>query len=264
MLEFEKVTAGYGRTSVLHEVSFSLRPGRLTVMLGRNGSGKSTLLACANQELPYQGTIRMNGEDLALLPPRERAKRVAILPQSVPAPCLSVEELAQFGRNPYLDLGRRLSREDKRAVEAALRDADVQQLRNRWVSTLSGGERQRANLAMILAQNTPVIVLDEPTAHMDPCHEAAFLNRLDKLRREQQKTLLVILHDLNLAAAYADDMVVLDGGSVVFAGTTEECLSRRILEETFRVRKFMADEGQIFFSAAQPRDTETGGTEKWL
>lgn len=254
MLEFEKIAAGYGRTAVLHGVSFSLRPGRLTVMLGRNGSGKSTLLACANQELPYQGLISFHGEDLALLPPRERAKRVAILPQSVPAPHLSVEELAQFGRNPYLDLGRRLSREDKRAVETALREADVETLRDRCVATLSGGERQRANLAMILAQNAPVIVLDEPTAHMDPCHEAAFLGRIAKLRQEQKKTFLVILHDLNLAVSYADDIVVLDQGRIVFAGTTARCLREQVLERTFQVRRFTAEEGRIFFSAALPRE----------
>ena len=254
MLEFEKIDAGYGRTSVLHEVSFSLRPGRLTVMLGRNGSGKSTLLSCANQELPYQGLISFHGEDLALLSPRERAKRVAILPQSVPAPHLSVEELAQFGRNPYLDLGRRLSREDKRAVETALWDADADSLRQRCVATLSGGERQRANLAMILAQNAPVIVLDEPTAHMDPCHEAAFLGRISRLRREQKKTFLVILHDLNLAVAYADDIVVLDQGRIVFAGTTAQCLQEQVLEQTFQVRRFTAEKGRIFFSAALPRE----------
>lgn len=254
MLEFENVTAGYGKSAVLHDVSFALQPGHLTVMLGRNGSGKSTLLACANQEIAYGGRIRIGEQDLAKLPPRERAKQVAILPQSVPAPHLSVEELTEFGRNPYLDLGRRLSGEDRRAVAEALKNADVEALRDRSVATLSGGEQQRANLSMILAQNTPVIVLDEPTAHMDPCHEAAFLNQIHKLR--QEKTFLIILHDLNLAVAYADDLVVLDGGRIVFSGPTEQCLQQQILEKTFRVRRFTArqdDEIHTFFSAVPPR-----------
>ena len=252
MLEFRDICAGYGEKSVLKNVSFSLRPHRLTVLLGRNGSGKSTLLACLNQELPYTGQILEGEKNLAFLHPKERARTVAVLPQTMPAPHITAEELAAFGRNPYLDLTGRLSEKDREMVRRAMEDADALQLRERFVDTLSGGERQRVNLAMILAQNTPIALLDEPTAHMDQAYEAAFLRQLRVIKQQRKKTFLVILHDLTLAAEYADDLVVLDGGEVVYAGTKEGCLEAGIIEKTFGVRCYRFRENgeeKIFFSA---------------
>ena len=118
------------------------------------------------------------------------------------------------------------------------------------MDTLSGGEKQRAALAMILAQNTPIALLDEPTAHMDLSHEAAFLQMLTSLKQKKKKTFLVVLHDLTVAAQYADDFVVLDGGRLVFAGTKQECLDGEILEKTFSLKRYtVGEEGRIFFSA---------------
>lgn len=252
MLQFHNISARYGEKEVLHEVSFSLRPHRLTVLLGPNGSGKSTLLRCLNQELPYTGTITEGEKNLALLPPKERARTVAILPQTMPAAHIRGEELAAFGRSPYLDLTGRLSEKDREMVTRGLTDADALDLRDRYVDTLSGGERQRVNLAMILAQNTPIALLDEPTAHMDQSYEAAFLRRLTQIKHQRKKTFLVILHDLTLAAEFADDLVVLDRGRVCFAGTKEDCLKQNVLEQTFSVRRFTVQENgeeHIFFSA---------------
>lgn len=252
MLEFRDICAGYGGKSVLKKVSFSLRPHRLTVLLGRNGSGKSTLLACLNQELPYTGQILEGEKNLALLDPKERARTVAVLPQTMPAPHITAEELVGLGRTPYLDLTGRLSEKDREMVRRAMEDADALDLLGRFVDTLSGGERQRVYLAMILAQNTPIALLDEPTAHMDQVYEAAFLRQLRSIKQQRKKTFLVILHDLTLAAEYADDLVVLDGGEVVFAGTKEACLDAGIIEKTFGVRcyRFCRDGAEkIFFSA---------------
>ena len=252
MLEIENLSVGFGNRQVLSDVSFSLRPHRLTVMVGRNGSGKSTLLSCINQQIPYTGTICDGQRNLALTPPRERAQAIAILPQALPAPHITAREMVSLGRNPWLDFTGRLTGADKQAVEAALRDADALELAQRYTDTLSGGERQRVALAMILAQNTPVALLDEPTAHMDLKYEAAFLELLQKLKQERKKTFLVVLHDLTLAARYADDLIVLDGGKMVFSGSKEDCLEQRILEKTFGLRRFaIAAEGEkrIFFAA---------------
>lgn len=252
MLEFRDVCVRYGSREVLNHVSFSVRPHRLTVLLGRNGSGKSTLLRCLNQELPYTGQILEGEKNLAFLNPKERSRTAAILPQTMPAPHITVEELVALGRNPYLDLTGRLSRKDKEAVQQALTDAAVLELRDRFVDTLSGGERQRGYLGMILAQNTPIALLDEPTAHMDQSYEASFLKRLRRIKQQRKKTFLVILHDLTLAAEYADDLVVLDGGKVCFAGTKEECLQAGIIEKTFDVRCYRVcshGEEKVFFSA---------------
>lgn len=247
MLEIKNVSVRFGQKQILDNVSFSLRPHRLTALVGRNGSGKSTLLNCVNQQIPYTGEIREGEQNLALIPPRERAKAIAILPQTLPTPHITGRELAAFGRNPYLDFTGRLTDADRQAVERALRDADALSLEDRYADTLSGGEKQRIVLAMILAQNTHIALLDEPTAHMDLGYEAAFLELLQKLKTERKKTFLVILHDLAQAVRYADDLVVLDDGKVVFAGSKEECLEKEILENTFHLKRYSA-EGRFFFA----------------
>lgn len=248
MLEIKNVSVRYGEKEILKDVSFSLQPHRLTVLVGRNGSGKSTLLSCVNRQIPYSGSIWAEKKNLALLPPRERAKTVAILPQTLPAPHIPAADMVAFGRNPYLDFTGRLTEKDREMVAAALRDVQGEGFARRYVDTLSGGEKQRIALAMILAQNTPLALLDEPTAHMDQSYEENFLCLLQELKTRKKKTFLVILHDLTLAARYADDIVVLEEGCIVFAGTKEECLEKRILEETFGLKRYTVED-KIFFSA---------------
>ena len=248
MLEFNKVSVRIGEKQILEDVSFCVRPHRLTVLVGRNGSGKSTLLAAANQRIPYTGQILEGEKNLALLPARERAKAVAILPQTMATPHITAEEMVSLGRNPYLDFTGRLTDKDRQMVRSALTDTSAAELSERYVDTLSGGELQRVRLAMVLAQNTPIALLDEPTSHMDQSHEAAFLELLTDLKKRKKKTFLVILHDLTLAAEYADDIVVLEEGNVVFAGTKEDCLREQILEKAFNLKRYTA-EHKIFFSA---------------
>ena len=251
MLEIKDLSVNFGPRKVLDRVSFSLGPQRLTVLVGRNGAGKSTLFGCVNQQIPYGGAITWESGDLAKLQPRQRAKTIAILPQSLPWPQITGREMVALGRNPYLDFTGKLREADREAVETALEEAQAWDLADRYVNTLSGGEKQRIALAMILAQNTPVALLDEPTAHLDLGHEAAFLDRLLQLKNTKRKTFLLILHDLNLAVRYADERVVLDGGRVVFAGEKEICLERGVLEATFGLKRYtMTDEAgmHIFFA----------------
>ena len=241
MLKIENLSVRFGQKRVLDQVSFTLKPRRLTVLVGRNGVGKSTLLGCVNQQLPYTGTIREGDRDLARLAPRQRAKTIAILPQSLPSPHITARELVSLGRNPYLDFTGRLTEEDRQAVEEALRDAAAAELAERYVDTLSGGEKQRIALAMILAQNTPIALLDEPTAHMDLGYEASFLELLRKLAAERERTFLLILHDL-----------VLDAGKIVFAGGKAECLEQEVLEKTFGLKRYRTSDSareRLFFSA---------------
>jgi len=248
MLEIHNLSVTYGSTRVLWDVNLSLRHGRLTALVGRNGSGKSTLLSCVNQQTSYSGEILLDGENLAALSPRERAKRIAIAPQNLPSPHITAREMAAFGRNPWLDFTGRLTPKDNRIVAEALERCGVRDLSERYVDTLSGGEKQRLILAMILAQGAPMALLDEPTAHMDQKYQAEFLELLGK----QEGTFLVILHDLSLAVRYAGDIIVLDRGQAVFCGSREECLEREILEKTFGLRRFTVRDGEeerIFFSA---------------
>lgn len=246
MLTFHNIGIRLGGKQILQDVTFSLRPHRLTALVGRNGSGKSTLLSCVNQQFPYTGQILEGEKNLALISDRERAKAIAFLPQTLPAPHITAREMVAFGRTPYLDFTGRLTQQDNAAIDRALEDAMATEFADRYVDTLSGGERQRVALAMILAQNTPIALLDEPTAHMDQGYEAAFLRTLTVLKSERKKTFLVVLHDLTTAMQYADDLIVLEEGRLAFAGTKEQCLENCILERTFDLQRYTADD-QIFF-----------------
>lgn len=183
---------------------------------------------------------------------RERAKAIAVLPQILEKPHVTVEEFVMFGRTPYLNFYQKPSEEDVQAVQQAMKDAGVEGLRNKMVDCLSGGERQKAYIAMILAQQTKLIILDEPTTYMDMENETAFLNLLTKLKKNHKKTLLVIMHNLAQAVRYADHILVLDKQRIVFDGTKEECLQSDILEQVFHVKKHIfMEEGTryVFFDA---------------
>ena len=247
MLTLHNISVRLDGRQILQDVSFDLRPQRLTALVGKNGSGKSTLLSCVNQLFPYQGEILEGEKNLALLPPRERAKTIAILPQTLPAPHITAEEMVSFGRTPYMDFAGRLMQYDRQAVEKAMKDTRCEAFVHRYVDTLSGGERQRIALAMILAQSTPIALLDEPTAHMDQRYAADFLQMLTDLKIQEKKTFLVVLHDLSTAVQYADDLIVLEDGKVVFAGTKEQCLKTEVLENTFDLQRYIAKE-RIFFA----------------
>ena len=224
MLAFEHLSASYGKNKILEDVCFPLIPHKITAIIGKNGSGKSTLVSCLN----------------------------AILPQVLTTPSVTVEELTAFGRNPYLDFSRRLTQADREAVEAAMAQAGVDSMRGRPVNRLSGGERQKAFLAMILAQDTRILVLDEPTTYMDVAVEAGFFRLLQDLKEKRKKTLMVVLHNLSQALRYADYVAVLHERRVCYYGSVEECCASGKIEEIFQVKKFEVVENgekRIFFSA---------------
>ena len=244
MIEFRDISLRLGRKRILQNISFSLPERGITVLAGPNGSGKTSLLSCVNGQRSYEGTICWNGEDLSLLPPAERAKRIALLPQSMPAPHVTAFELAAFGRSPWLGISGKLQSADEEKVLGALAAVNAADLAGRYVDSLSGGERQRAALAMILAQDTPCILLDEPTAHLDPACTAEFLEQLLPLKAE--KSILLVLHDLSLAASVADHVAVLEAGQLRFFGTKEACLQEKIFETVFHVHRFAAGDRSFF------------------
>lgn len=251
-LAFKHLNVVRGNTQVLSDVTFSLRAHRFTVLLGKNGSGKSTLVSALNQMIPYQGEILLDGEPVALLSHRERAKRIAVLPQTLFRVPVLTKDLIAFGRNPYVDLAGRLSPLDKEIILQAAKDTGVVPLLDRFVHKLSGGECQKAYLAMILAQNTRTIVLDEPTTYMDMAYAKAFLQLLCTLKMQRKKTFLVIMHDLSHALEYADDVIILSEGKVVFAGTKQRCLKEEYIERTFSLQRYTTcnaqGEEKIFFA----------------
>ena len=237
MITFENLTVSYGKRKILDGVSFPLVPRKLTALIGRNGAGKSTLLSCVNQERAYTGKILYENRELAGIPVRERARLIALLPQVLAAPPVTVEELARFGRSPYLDLGKRLTEADRRIVQEAMETAGVAGLGAQRVDRLSGGERQKAYFAMMLAQKTPLMVMDEPTTYMDMAYEKSFFQMLKERIDRDQMTLLVILHDLSQALRQADYLAVLDSGRLAFYGTAAACAETGVIESVFGVEK---------------------------
>lgn len=237
MLQAHGINLSIGGKKILRDVEFSLPQKEITVLLGKNGSGKSTLFSCIGGRLPYRGDILLDGKNIKAVSPRERAKKLSILPQILPSPDITVEQLAVYGRNPYLGLGKRLSSRDHEAVFRALEQSGASLFRHKLVSTLSGGERQKAYIAMILAQNTPLILLDEPTTYMDMEYRAEFLNFLSDLNKIEGKTIFAVMHDLTEAVGFAQNIMLLENGRLTFCGKTESCLEKGAIEQAFHVKK---------------------------
>ena len=227
---------------VLREVDLELQPGDLVALLGANGSGKTTLLRLLSGALrPEAGVVQVAGRPVGEWPRMALAQRVAVLPQHLELPeGFRVSELVAMGRAPH---ARRLfgsTAEDELAVERALRDADAVELADRYPHELSGGERQRVLVAMALAQEPELLLLDEPTLHLDLAHQVSLLQQLRRLRGQRNLTVLAVLHDLNLAAAFARRIAVLDGGVVVADGPAREVLSPDLVSRVFGVTVEMA------------------------
>ena len=233
---FDGVSAAYRGKQVLENVSFRAGAGEMTALLGRNGVGKTTLLRClGGEKRDYSGKILLDGVDVRELDRDALARRLACLPQNLPAPHVTVAELVAFGRAPYLSLLGKLRPEDRERVDWALESVGMENFANAFTDTLSGGQRKKAFLAMTLAQDTPAVVLDEPAAHLDTASRFEILELISTLCRETGKTFLVVMHDLPEVFRYAHRAVVLHRGEVAFDGTPRDCLGSGIPESCFGI-----------------------------
>ncbi len=246
MLKIENLCVRSGKTEILENINLEIKPHTVTVIFGRNAAGKSTLLSCLTGERKYTGTVSFAGKNLAMLTARERATLVALLPQHLPKTQLTVEELVRLGRTPYLDFARRFSDEDALQAENALSDVGITQLKERRLDSVSGGERQKAYLAMVLAQNTRLIAFDEPTTYVDARFSRELYGILAELVRKKKKTVLAVMHDLTAGMEIADNVVILDGGRVIFAGDKLAARESGIIEKTFSVSSYEA-QGKVFY-----------------
>lgn len=231
------LSAGFGDKTVLHNLSLAVAKGQILAIIGPNGSGKSTLLKVLSRSLrPIKGSVLLDGRDLQSLPTRDLARQLAILHQASRAPAdLTVRDLVEYGRFPYQRWWKGKNDEDKSVVEWALEQTGLVELAARPVSTLSGGEQQRAWIAMALAQKPRILLLDEPTTYLDICHQLEILDLIRQLNKEQGITIVMVLHDLNYAARYADNIAVLRQGSLYAAGHPAEIITPTMLREVFQV-----------------------------
>ena len=235
MLEFRRLTAGYGRQPVLRDLDLALSPGEITVIGGLNGCGKSTLLRTASGLLPpLGGQVLLEGAPLEELSPQQRAMRMAYLPQGRNVPELTALRMVLHGRFAYLSFPRQYRREDFDAARAALEWVGCSHLAQRGMASLSGGERQKVYIAMALAQDTGVILMDEPTTYLDI--RARFeVMELARHLAGMGKTVVMVLHDLDLTLRYARRVILLDGGGVVADGAPADLCANGSVECVFGV-----------------------------
>ena len=249
MLEFRHVSITLRKRCILSDITCRLRSGGITVLLGENGSGKSTLFRAVNREIAYCGEILLEGASLTALSRRERARRMALLPQVLPTPAMTVRELVSLGRTPHRGLLAHPDATDEAAVTRALERTALSAYADRPLATLSGGERQRAFLGMVLAQEARLLLLDEPTTYLDADARRSLLSLLRQIVREEGKTALLVLHDVNDALRIADEILLLDGGSTAFHGSRDRFLSEGWPERRLGLTKHtvMGDEIPFYY-----------------
>jgi iron complex transport system ATP-binding protein len=235
LLAARGLSAGYPGRRVIDELDLEIAPGRMTMIIGANACGKSTLLSVlARVNSPLAGAVELDGRDVATIPRRGFAQTVGLLPQHPSAPDgLTVTELVARGRHPHRGVFQRWNAADTERVDEAMRRTGVTELADRPVGDLSGGQRQRVWIAMALAQNPRILLLDEPTTFLDLSHQIEVLDLLRDLNRTDGTTIVVVLHELNLAARYADDLVVMSHGRIVAHGTAAEVMTPEVISEAF-------------------------------
>jgi iron complex transport system ATP-binding protein len=237
-LAVEAARFGYGGRTVIDGLDLRVPPGRVTVIVGANACGKSTLLrGMARLLVPERGAVLLDGKDIHRARTREVALALGLLPQSPAAPeGIAVADLVARGRNPHHTLLGRWTPADDAALARAMEATGVLDLADRSVDELSGGQRQRVWIAMALAQETDVLLLDEPTTYLDVTHQVEVLDLLTDLNHERGTTIVMVLHDLNLAARYADHLVAVKDGALYAAGDAAEVVTRRTVEDVFGLR----------------------------
>ncbi len=237
MLQLQNITVKYGERTALQGIDLSVKPGEIMALVGPNGAGKTTLIRAASGVRPLaMGRILANGVDQARLSPELRARAMAVVPQARNLPdAFTVWETVLLGRTPYLGWLGQPSSKDLERVHWALERTDSLPLANRFIGQLSGGEQQRVLLARALAQETPILLLDEPTAHLDLHYQASLLTLLRQLAQECQLAVLMAVHDLNLAALFSDRVALLVNGRLQAIGLPVEVLTEANLSAAFQV-----------------------------
>ncbi|ANQ70977.1 ABC transporter ATP-binding protein [Rhodococcus sp. 008] len=254
-LRAEKIELRYADRTIVDELSLEIPDGGFTVVVGPNGCGKSTLLRALGRMLaPRSGRVVLDGNDIRSYRNKEVARRIALLPQSPLSPgAISVADLVSRGRYPYQSMLRQWSPEDEHVVSEALNEVGMRYAADQLVDELSGGQRQRVWIAMTLAQRTPVLLLDEPTTFLDIAHQIEVLDLCSQLH-QSGRTLVAVLHDLNLAARYATHVVAMRSGKIVMQGSASDVFTPELLREVFDLEALVLEDPETGRPLVVPRD----------
>ncbi|WP_096200365.1 ABC transporter ATP-binding protein [Bacillus sp. FJAT-45350] len=234
-IQTNKLSVGYNDRLLFQSLNLTIPRGQISVFVGSNGCGKSTLLRSMTRLLkPAEGSVLLEGKDVHRMSSREVAKKMGILPQSPISPeGLTVYDLVKQGRYPHQSWLKRWTEEDTEKVDAAMKATRVDELRDRPVDELSGGQRQRAWIAMTLAQDSDIILLDEPTTYLDMTHQIEILDLLFELNEKHSRTIIMVLHDINLASRYAHNIIAIKDGAVFNQGTPEDIINCDLVRSVF-------------------------------
>lgn len=242
MLKIEGLTVSYGARRVLNNISLEVDTGEILALIGPNGAGKSTLIRAASGVVPVDSGMLLWNENsapsrqLLSLSPMERARTLAVVPQAASMPpAFTVWETVLMGRTPHLNFLGQVSRKDETIARLALQKVDALDLSERRVGELSGGEQQRVLLARALTQTTPILLLDEPTSNLDLHYQVSFMETVRTLARQDKLAVLVALHDLNLAARYADRVALLVDGEIIAAGSPQQVLTPQLISAAYHL-----------------------------
>lgn len=234
---FEHITIGYGKKRVINDMTMEFPEGKIITIIGPNGSGKSSLLKTVSKAVvPKSGKVLFGGRELKSYPPKLLAQKIGYLAQvHTSPPDIDVRTLVSYGRYPYTRLGRGLTERDREVIDRSLELTGLSGLEKQLVATLSGGERQRAWIAMTICQEPEILILDEPTTYLDISYQVEVLELVQYLNRKLGITIVMVLHDLNLAAKYSDYLYALKDGEIYARGTAGEILTEENLEKIFSI-----------------------------
>jgi iron complex transport system ATP-binding protein len=237
MLRIRSISVSYGETEILHQVSLAVNAGEVVSLIGPNGAGKTTMMRAISGVIPVKsGSVHIGDKDLSVTPVSERAKLLAVVPQARKlTPEYTVQQVVMMGRTPYLGWLGNPSPGDADKANWAIDRTRISGLADRRVDELSGGEQQLVLVARALAQDAPVILLDEPTAHLDLRHQATILNLVHSLARERGLAVLMSLHDLNLVSIFSDRIALLDNGNILAIGLPNEVINQQQLSKVYQV-----------------------------
>lgn len=242
LIRARDLRVSYGLHEVIPGINVKIPAGKITTIIGPNGCGKSTLLKALSRLMSFEGEVTLGGRSLSDYPRRELARYIGVLPQSPTAPDgIIVADLVSRGRHPHQSWFNQWSRSDEGVVDIAMKASGIAGLADRPLDSLSGGQRQRAWIAMVLAQETNILMLDEPTTFLDLAHSVDVLKTVLYLRDALARTIVMVLHDINLAARYSDHLLVMKDGELVAAGAPKDVISPALLHEVFALEAEVID-----------------------